>query len=299
MAYRPTLRQMDYLLVLADVKNFTDAAEQCNVTQSTLSAGIGELEANLGLTLVERDRRFIGLTSEGQEIANRAREVLTLTDDMVGYAASRQAPLTGRVNLGAIPTIGPFLLPQLVSSLHDNYPSLDLDLLEGKSNEQVAWLLSGKIDVSILAFPYPTKGLEVEIITTDPMYLLVSENSPLSKRKHINNDELVGEELLLLADGHCLRDHALGVCKLPGIARPDGYEGTSLLTLALMVGMGRGYTLIPEMAVKSNVNLGSGVKAIPFGDKNEGRQIGLAWRKSSPRGDEFRLLANEIKNLMP
>jgi LysR family hydrogen peroxide-inducible transcriptional activator len=298
MVHRPTLRQLDYLLALEQVKNFTDAADQCNVTQSTLSAGISELEASLGLTLVERDKRFIGLTHEGEEIANRAREVLALTDDMVGFATRLQAPLSGRVSLGAIPTIGPFLLPQLASLLHEGYPNLNLDLIEGKSDEQVSWLQSGKIDVSLLAFPYPTKGLEIEIIKTDPMYLLVAKDSPFAKRKHIKSDELVGEELLLLADGHCLRDHALGVCKLPGIARPDGFEGTSLLTLALMVEMGRGYTLIPEMAVKSNINWGEGVKAIPFGNENEGRQIGLAWRKSSPRGDEFRLLVKEIKALL-
>lgn len=295
---RPSIRQLEYLLALRDVSNFTDAADQCHVTQSTLSAGIAELEARLSITLVERDRRFLGLTAAGEDVVTRAREILALTDDLVGYAASHQAPLTGKIKMGAIPTIGPFLLPQLVAGLQGKYPELVLDLSEGQSAIQLEDLTSGKLDVSILAFPYEAPGLEVEIIATDPMYLLVKKEDPLAKRKHINADELVGQEVLLLADGHCLRDHALAVCKLPGINRPGGFEGTSLLTLALMVEMGRGYTLIPEMAVKSNINWGDGVVAIPFGDRQEGRQIGLAWRKSSSRGEEYRLLVKEIISLL-
>jgi LysR family transcriptional regulator, hydrogen peroxide-inducible genes activator len=296
--YQPTLKQLRYLVALDKANSFSKAAEACSVTQSTLSASIGELESTLGLKLAERSRKFHRLTDSGNEIVRRSRDILALTDDLMSFAATRHAPLTGRIRLGAIPTIGPFILPQLVSAVQARYPKLTLQLQEVQTDELLLMLAEGKLDAAIMAFPYPTSGLAVETLGLDRMRLLVSASDHFAKRRHIDAHELVGQNLLLLEDGHCLRDHVLGVCHLEGIKRPAGFEGTSLLTIALMVEMKLGFSLVPEMALKAGLLRGLEVATVPIGRKNEGRQIGLVWRQTSPRSEEFKLLASEAKKVL-
>lgn len=295
MTQRPTLRQLEYLVAVAEYKNFSRAADACFVTQSTLSAGLKELERLLDAPLVERTKRVVRMTPLGNEIVARSRELLAQSDDLVNLVKSAGAVLSGEVRLGAIPTIGPFLLPRVLPKLKKAYPDLRLFLKEGQTHQVLDLLARGDLDLALIAFPYPLKGMYAEILGNDPFWLICRPDHSLAAKKSVSAGDLVGEELLLLEDGHCLKDHAMAVCSLGGIERPAEFRATSLETLVLMVEGGLGLTLVPDIAIKSGLLKGKDVCAISLKGGETGRQIGLAWRKSNPRKKDFQLLGTFIR----
>lgn len=290
----PTLRQLRYLTALAEHLHFGRAAEACLATQSTLSAGLQELETILGVTLVERTKRKVMLTPLGEQVVTRARVVLRGAEDIADLAAASTEALSGPLRLGVIPTIAPYLLPHALPSLRQRYPALRLFLREDLTARLLERLATGDLDAALIALPWESPEIETMHIADDGFMLACPPDHPLALRPNLSSADLIGQDLLLLEEGHCLRDHALSACHLPGPAKGEGVLGTSLATLVQMVANGLGVTLLPEMAVKSGVLAGTGVVTRPLQDAGS-RGIGLAWRPSSPRKAEFRLLGEALK----
>jgi LysR family hydrogen peroxide-inducible transcriptional activator len=286
----PTLRQLRYLVALAEHRHFGHAAEVCLATQSTLSAGLQELENLLGATLVERTKRKVMLTPLGEEIVARARIVLKGAEDIAELAAASGQMLSGSLRLGVIPTIGPYLLPRVLPTLRIAFPALKLYLREEQSARLVARVSGGDLDIALLALPYPAPDLESRIIGTDSFVLACPPDHPLAALTLVESAQLADHELLLMEEGHCLRDHALAACHLPGPSRGDGVLATSLTTLVQMAANGLGITVLPAMAVSSGILAGTGLVTRPLADAGS-RSIGLMWRPSSPRKAEFAKLA--------
>ena len=289
----PTLRQLRYLTALAEHRHFGRAAEECLVTQSTLSAGLQELETLLGASLVERTRRSVRLTSLGEEVAARARRLLRDAQDLVDAVRAADAPLSGPLRLGVIPTIAPYLLPRVLPDLRRAYPNLRLILREDLSARLMEGLKGGDLDLLLLALPWAAEGITFLPIGDDPFLLALPPGHPLAGDTPLAIDTLPADQLLLLEEGHCLRDHALAACHLAP-HRDQGLTGTSLHTVVQMVAGGLGITLLPKMAVESGALAGSGLVARPLADAGAKRGIGLAWRASSARSGEFRLLGEAL-----
>ncbi len=288
----PTLKQLRHLVAVAEHRHFGRAAEACFVTQSTLSASIKELETILGRTLVERTKRSVMLTPLGEEVVERARRVLREVEDIVDLVAAAGAPLSGRLRLGVIPTVGPYLLPRALPDLRGAYPGLRLYLREDKTAVLVDRVAAGELDAALLALPYRVEGLETAEIAEDPFLVACPAGHRLAGARRLAPGDLVGEELLLLEEGHCLRDHALSACHLaPGERPREGFQATSLHTLVQMVDGGLGLTLLPRMAVDAGVLQGTRIVAVPLVGEGTTRRIGLAWRRGSSRRDDFLLLA--------
>ena len=298
MRILPTLRQLRYLVALAEHRHFGRAAEACSATQSTLSAGLQELENALGAVLVERTKRRVMLTPLGEEIVARARVVLRGAEDIADVAAASGQPLSGPLRLGVIPTIGPYLLPRVLPALRQEFPALRLYLREEQSARLVDRLANGDLDLAILALPYPAGELETRMVGTDPFVLACRPDHPLAAHALVSPEDLEGQDLLLMEEGHCLREHALAACRLSGPAKGDGILATSLTTLVQMVANGLGVTLLPEMAVASNILAGTGLVTRPLSD-GASRAIGLMWRVSSPRKVEFAKLAEFLMARLP
>ena len=294
MKILPTLRQLRYLVALAEHKHFGRAAETCLATQSTLSAGLQELENLLGVTLVERTKRRVMLTPLGEEIVARAREVLRGAEEIADLAAASSEPLSGPLRLGVIPTIGPFLLPRVLPRLREAHPDLRLYLREDLTARLLDRLGFGDLDVVLIALPYPAGDIKTLAVGEDPFVLACPPDHPLAAKPDITSDDLLGADLLLLEEGHCLREHALAACRLPGPAKGEGVLGTSLATLVQMVANGLGVTLLPKMAVDCGVLAGTTLVTRPIADSGT-RTIGLAWRPSSPRKRDFQALAEFLK----
>ncbi len=298
MIFRPTLRQLSFLVALAEHRNFSRAAEAMSVTQSTLSAGIQELENLLGTPLVERTKRMVRLTRLGEAVVQRAETILAETDDLVALVKGAAEPLTGELRLGAIPTIGPFVLPRALPVLKSRFPGLKLFLREGQTEDTLERLKKGSLDVGLIAFPYNTRGLSKEIIGVDGFTLICPNDHALASRKQVSVNEVGQDQLLLLEEGHCLRDHALSVCHIYNLEAREQFKATSLETLVLMVAEGLGLTLVPDLAIQAGLLKGKNLKAIPLKGGGEGREIGLCWRSSNPRANEFKLLAQELKAII-
>lgn len=294
MKILPTLRQLRYLVALAEHRHFGRAAEACLATQSTLSAGLQELENLLGVMLVERTKRKVMLTPLGEEVVARAREVLRGAEDIADLAASAAEPLSGPLRLGVIPTIGPFLLPRVLPGLRAAHPKLRLYLREDLTARLLDRLGAGDLDLVLIALPYHAPDIETLEVAQDPFELACPPDHPLAAKAELTSADLVGADLLLLEEGHCLRDHALAACHLPGPSRGEGVLGTSLATLVQMVANGLGVTLLPKMAVESGILAGTDLITRPIPDAGS-RGIGLAWRPSSPRKADFRALAEMLK----
>ncbi len=290
----PTLKQLHYLIALADEKHFSRAADAVFVTQSTLSAGIKELETILGVDLAERTKRSVMLTPIGRRIAERARHLLRDAEDIVDLAAAARAPLTGDLALGIIPTIGPFLLPLVMPRIAGAYPELRLYLREDRTAALLDRLGDGRLDAVLMALPYPTGDLALRVIADDPFRLACASTHPLAARRRITESELSGEKLMLLEEGHCLRDHALAACHLDARQYGRSFEATSLQTLIQMVAAGLGVTLLPELAVAAGIAEGTGIALVELADAPP-RRIGLVWRRTSARAAEFELLAEMLK----
>lgn len=288
----PTLRQLRYLVALAEHRHFGRAAEACLVTQSTMSAGLQELETLLGCTLVERDRRHVALTPIGLAVVARARRLLIEAQDLVDAVRAADQPLSGPLRMGVIPTIAPYILPIVLPELRRAYPDLRLILREDLSARLAEQLKGGQLDVLLLALPWPIDGTETLDLGADPFLLAVPAGHPLAEKNLVDWDDIPMHDMLLLEEGHCLRDQALAACRMAGhsgVAR--GVSGTSLPTIIQMVAGGLGVTLLPAMAVRTGALAGTDLVARPLADPSAKRSIGLVWRASSPRTPEMRELA--------
>ena len=290
----PSLRQLRYLVELADRLNFRQAAEASFVTQSTLSAGIKELENLLGVQLVERDTRVVRLTPVGEEVVERARGLLAAAHDLVSTAKSAAEPLTGLVGLGAIPTVAPFLLPGLLPALRRRYPALRLYLREDLTERLLERLRAGQLDMALIALPFETGELLVRELFKDEFWFVAREDDPHAQEKAVAVKSLDPGQVLLLEEGHCLREHAIAACA-GRLANPDSrIEATSLSTLIQMVEGGLGVTLLPEIALKAGALRGTKLIARPFAPHVPSRRIALVARPGSARRRDFELLADFV-----
>ncbi|MFZ5780014.1 MAG: hydrogen peroxide-inducible genes activator [Pseudomonadota bacterium] len=289
----PTLRQLQYLVAVVDLCHFGKAAEASAVTQSTLSAAIQELEDLLGAPLLERSRRSVVPTPLGREIARRAREVLQATEDIVDAASAARDVMSGPLRLGVIPTIGPFVLPRALPRLRKAFPHLQLFLREEQTAPLVEKLQSGRLDAVLLAFPYALHDVEVMELGEDPFWVVYPPGHA-PPPEVVQQADIASENLLLLEEGHCLREQALAACQLDG-ARNEAFQGTSLHTVVQMVANGLGVTLLPQMALDAGILRGLNLEARPLAGAGASRRIGLAWRRSSARKETFRRLGQALK----
>jgi LysR family hydrogen peroxide-inducible transcriptional activator len=283
----PSMKQLQYLLALQDHGSFSEAAAACNVTQSTLSGGIATLEDLLRQKLADRSQRRITLTPLGLEIAEKARGIVGSAGDLVARARSLDEPLTGPLRLGIIPTIAPYLLPRILPGLQSRFPKLELQLHEDLSQRLVEQARAGRLDVILLAFPFETPGMD-QLTLFEEKFVLARLRGSRRTRKALSIGDLEGETLLLLDEGHCLRDHALAACKLTAPRERRTFSATSLPTLIQMVGHGYGVTLLPEMAADST--LSDKIEIVPFSNPAPTRRIGLAWRQGQAHHADFKLL---------
>ncbi len=290
----PSLRQLGYLVELAERLNFRAAAEAQFVTQSTLSAGIKELENVLGVQLVERSKRSVRLTAMGEDVAARARDLLAAATDLAETARSAAAPLSGPLRLGVIPTIAPFLLPGVLPPLRKEYPALKLYLREDQTERVLEQLRAGNLDVALIALPYDTGDLHVHELFRDEFWFVAREDDPVAKEKEIAVRKLDKSEILLLEEGHCLRDHAIAACGPRRGAWEAKVEATSLYTLIQMVEGGLGVTLLPEITLKAGLLKGTRLIARPFSSPAPARTLALVTRRASPRVRDAQLLAELI-----
>lgn len=294
----PSIKQLKYLCAVAEHRHFSKAAAACHVTQSTLSAAIQELESQLGVKLFERNKKAVLITPLGEKLLAQARIVLGDLEDFIGIAHAHGAPLVGDLRLGVIPTIGPFLLPSILADLRKSFNSLKLYLKEELSAELVQQLQQGKLDLIILAFPYPLPDMETVSLFKDEFLLCLPPGHELEKMQQVKQHQMRGQSILLLEEGHCLRDHALEACKLESAETDLVFQGTSLHTLVQMVANGLGMTLLPAMSVAADVLGDTHLQLKHFSNENVFREVGMAWRKSDPRREEYLLLAEFIKEHM-
>lgn len=290
-----TLRELEYLVALAKYRHFGRAAEACLVSQPTLSAQIKKLEDELGVALVERDSRGVILTSYGHETAARARKILLEIQQLKESVEQNQNPEAGTIRLGAFPTLGPYLLPHVVSPARQRFPDLEFLLIEEKSTSLLARLREGEIDAAILALPIADNQLRTEFLFEERFLLAVPNSHPFARRSSIGIGELEDHDLMLLEDGHCLRDQALEVCGFSGATERSSFRATSLETLRQMVSADVGITLLPELATLNQGTLATGIHLLNFSDSRPSRQIALCWRKSSAREPLFLKLAALFK----
>jgi len=293
----PTLRQLQFLTALRAEGSFVGAAEAVGVTQPTLSAGIKDLEAALGSVLVERGRMGAVLTPAGEEAADRAVRALSEVEELVRAVQSAGEPFAGVFRLGAIPTIAPFLLPRVLPLLKRKFPKLRLQMREDLTSRLVDALRMRTLDAALIALPYEASGIATAPIAEDEFLFLCPEDHPLAKRNDLAPEHLKSEDVLLLEDGHCLREHALSACNLAPGRKSAEVGATSLHTLVQMVAGGMGVTLLPKIAAEGGAAAGAHVAMRPFAEPVIGRSIGVAWREGGQREEEARLLANVLGEL--
>ncbi len=277
------LKDLRYLVAVADSRHFGRAAERCFVSQPTLSAQLKKLEQYLGVQLIERQPKNVTLTDAGEQIVARARKILEASDEVVTLARAHRDPLAGILRIALLPTIGPYLLPRVSQPIRKALPRLDLRLYEYQTAPMLGKLQLGEIDVGLLALPVEMEGLQARELYTEAFTVAVPDNHRLAKRESVRGDDLQGETLLLLEDGHCLRDQALEVCSRIGTNEKQDFRATSLETLRQMVATGAGVTLLPELASKGAYGHARGVTIRPFARPAPVRHIGAIWRKSSAR----------------
>ncbi len=288
-----TLKQLRYFDALAREQHFGRAANACAVTQPALSMQIQELEASLGLALVERTRAGVKLTPKGAEIARRAQRLLNDARDLVDFAKQSGGILSGALRLGVIPSVAPYLLPPLLPLLRDAYPDLELHVRETQTHVLTDELVKGKLDVLLLALPIKHPDVETLAIFEDRFLLALPSSAKLTGRVRATKELIEGDRLLLLEEGHCLRDQALTFCSLQQVDSVNTFGASSLATIVEMVSAGLGITLLPEvcLGVESRNRT---IKVIRFGDPQPSRSIGLAWRRSCPRADDFKALSDLV-----
>ncbi len=293
----PTMKQLEYLVALADAQHFGHASERCHVTQSTLSAGIRDLESVLGTAVAERSNRRVLITRVGMQIAERARVLLRDAEEIMEISTADRSPMTGEMRLGVIPTIGPFYLPRVLPVLREKFPELTLYLREDQTAPLLTRLEGGDLDVALIALPYEVGDLTIEVILEDEFLFACDSTHTLAGVREVSLEALAGEPLLLLEEGHCMRGHALDVCRMGDRRVRAQFEASSLHTLVQMVAAGIGVTLVPRLAVDAGIapepDISLSRLAAPAS-----RQIGLVWRRTSLRAKEFRWLANALQELI-
>jgi LysR family transcriptional regulator, hydrogen peroxide-inducible genes activator len=292
-----SLRALGYLVALAETGHFGKAAERCFVSQPTLSAQLKKMEDQLGVQLVERGQQA-RLTDIGERVVERARRVLDEAREIEELARNFQDPLAGELRIGLIPTVGPYLLPRIAGALREQFPRLKLLLLEHQTHRIVELLKSGEIDVGILALPVPAERLVTRALYAETFQVALPPDHRLAKRRRLSLDDLDGETLLLLEDGHCLRDQALAACRLARVREAPDFRATSLETLRQMVAAGVGITLLPSLAVEQP---GARVPAMAvrrFQDPEPSRTIAAAWRPGCAREETIGYLCSAIESLM-
>ncbi len=285
------LRDLQYLVAVAEQLHFGKAARACNVSQPTLSMQLKKLEETLGVALFERSNKRVMLTATGQEIAARARRILTEVEELRRTARAARDPEAGLLRLGIFPTLAPYFLPHLVPLLRAHFPRLDLQLVEERTPELLAQLSAGGLDAALLALPVAAHGLSSAAVFDEPFLLAVGRDHPLAKRKTVTLSDMRGQHMLLLEDGHCLRDQALEVCHLAGTEESSRFRATSLETLRHMVASSDAITLMPHLATRRDDSL---MRYIPFARPAPSRRIGLVWRSTSARRRLFEAMVRRI-----
>jgi LysR family transcriptional regulator, hydrogen peroxide-inducible genes activator len=278
------LKDLRYLVAVADLRHFGRAAARCFVSQPTLSAQLKKLEQSLGVQLIERTPNNVSLTAAGEEVVARARRIIEASDEVVALAGVARDPLGGRLRVALLPTIGPYLLPQVAPLIRRRLPRLQLQLYEYQTAPMLEKLHAGELDVGILALPVELGGLESRELYREAFLVALPERHPLAAHESLRAAELKGERLLLLEEGHCLRDQALEVCSRAGVRENQDFRATSLETLRQMVATGAGITLLPELAARGAYRSARGVVLRPFARPVPVRHIGAVWRKSTARG---------------
>lgn len=288
------LKDLRYLVAVADTRHFGRAAEQCFVSQPTLSAQLKKLEDYLGVQLVERQPKRVVLTEAGEQIVQRARRILEASEEVVTLANAHRDPLAGRLRIALLPTVGPYLLPRVMPAIRKSLPRLEMLLYEYQTAAMLEKLHAAEVDMGILALPVDLDGFEMRELYEEPFQLAVPENHRLARRATVRVDDLHNETLLLLEDGHCLRDQALEVCSRAGVNEKQDFRATSLETLRQMVATGAGVTLLPELAIKGAYGTARGVVMRPFARPVPSRKIGAVWRKTSARHAAIRAVCDVI-----
>lgn len=294
-----SLRQLRYLESLAETRHFGHAAQACAVSQPALSMQIKELEDELRLSLVERRKSGIELTERGVEVARRARTILASVRDLVDYAKGQEGVLSGVLKLGAIPSIAPYLLPAALPALQRRFPALSLQLRETVTETLVHELVSGDLDVILIALPIDEPELETHHLFDDAFILATRATAENARTRAATPDMLADERLLLLEEGHCLRDQALSYCHMMTREARESFGASSLATIVQMVANGYGITLLPEMAISSEIHRGGDIRLLRFAAPEPKREIGLAWRKTSPRKTEFVQFGELLRDVLP
>jgi LysR family transcriptional regulator, hydrogen peroxide-inducible genes activator len=292
------LKDLKYLVALADTGHFGKAAERTFVSQPTLSAQLKKLEEYLGVKLVERQPNNVQLTDVGKEVVVRARRMLGEGDEIIALARNNTDPLAGKLRMGLIPTIGPYLLPRVTQKIRKTMPNLSLMLYEHQTEPLLKRLRDGEIDLGIMALPAEPDGLDVRELYTEAFTVALPNGHPLAQKAAIRAQDLKGHTLLLLEDGHCLRDQALEVCSRVDIREPEDFRATSLETLRQMVVAGLGITLLPELAVESPFGSQRGLTIRQFAKPAPSRIVGAVWRKSSTRAPAIAAVCDVLEQVM-
>lgn len=293
------LRSLEYLVALADHRHFGRAADAVFVTQPTLSAQVKKLETELGVELVERRARGVLLTDVGEQVVARARVLLAEAENIRALARLSEDPEAGSLRLGVFPTLGPYLLPHVVPEVRRRFPRLELLLVEEKSEVLLAQLREGRLDAALLAMPNPAPGLHEEPLFDEEFLLAVPTGHELAGKQSVATSALAGQSVLLLDEGHCLREHALSVCHLAGASERIGFRATSLETLRQMVASGTGVTLLPRLSVSAPVPESPDIALVRLGAPSPSRRIALYWRTSSVYTDVLNELAEVFRGVDP
>ncbi|NVD44295.1 LysR substrate-binding domain-containing protein [Qipengyuania atrilutea] len=293
--YMPTIKQLQYLVALHEHGHFGRAATASFVSQSTLSSGIRELESLLGVTLVERSRRVVRFTALGNQVVEKAHRILRETEELSELVQASGKPLAGKLRMSVIPTIAPFMLPKMLPRLRRERSDLELFLLEETSQDAIESLHHGRVDCVLLALPYDTGDVASAHISDDRLFVAFPKDDPRDPPEVMTPAMIDEGRLLMLEDGHCLKEHTLAACNRPELRDAATMIGTSLHTLVQMVDNDLGLTIVPEMAIEAGILDGTTVSARPLKAANASREIALIWRKNSPREADFELLAEELR----
>lgn len=293
------LRDLRYLVALDETRHFRKAAERCFVTQPTLSTQLRKLEEELGIQLVERESGGVRMTRAGTEVVARARRVLQEADGIVAFAREQRDPMTGSLQIGLIPTVAPYLLPYIVEPLHEAFPKLELLLVEAQTERLLEKLAAGELDAGILALPVDDEAVHTRALYDEAFFVALPRGHHLAQKKLLRVADLQDEPMLLLEDGHCLRDQALEVCALAEIHERTDFRATSLETLRQMVAAGVGITLLPELAAPRPVaGQQAALEIRAFAPPAPSRTIGVVWRKSSARIETIERIGDLVEELM-
>lgn len=293
------IKELEYLIAIDDERHFHRAAEKCFVSQPTLSGQLKKLEDELGVLLVERNNRQVSMTEVGKAIALRARTIIAGVKEIKTIAQTYHDPMVGELRVGIIPTVAPYLLPIIMPPLNKHFPKLKIWLYEYQTHVLLEKLRNADLDCLILALPIEKHEFVEQDLFREPFRLAVKKGEKLAKQKSINMSDIAHQELLLLEEGHCLREHVLDACVLAGVQEKGHYQATSLETLRHMIGEGMGMTLMPELAVPTKTTKADSIRYLEFSDPKPNRRIGMLYRKNSYREEMFDNISELIKTALP